>query len=102
MNRKPLEHPSMPFDIDDTVYYIEKVSEQGGVPGYKIIKCICHGYYNFGNGWKIQLRTNRNKFKFAEYDISITDVGYKIFYNKFDAENKIKELNGFIIKENKI
>ena len=37
---KHIEYPSMPFAIDDTVYYIEKVSERGGLPGYKIIKCI--------------------------------------------------------------
>lgn len=96
MENKYIEYPSMPFDIDDIVYYIEKVSERGGHTGYKVIKCICHGYYNFGNGWKIKLRTNRNKFKFVEYDVSITDVGHKVFYSRADIKDRLKDINGFI------
>lgn len=99
MENKHIQYPSMPFDIDDTVYYMEKVSEKGGHPGYKIIKCICYGYYNFGNGWKIKLRTNRNKFKFAEYDVYVRDVGYTVFYNKADLKERLMDINGFIVEK---
>ena len=98
MENKHIEYPSMPFDIDDTVYYMEKISERGGLPGYKIIKCICYGYYNFGNGWKIKLRTNRNKFKFTEYDLAVADANYIVFNTKSEAKNVVKMLNGFVVE----
>lgn len=97
MENKHIKYPSMPFNIDDTVYYMEKVSEQGGRHGYKIIKYICYGYYNFGDGWKIKLRTNRNKHKFTECDLPVSSAGYTIFCSKADIKNRVMDLNGFIV-----
>ena len=92
LNSEPL-----PYDIGDIVYYMEKVSEIGGHPGFKLIKCYVHGYYNFGNGWKLKIRTNRNKFKFAEYDVPFSSAGYTVFKDKKRAEEVIRDLNGYIV-----
>lgn len=87
-----------PYDIDSTVYLIEKISKENEYPKYKIIKCIVHGFYNFGSGWKIKLRTNRNKFKFMEYDIDFSEAGWKTFESKKEAENRIKEIGGIVVE----
>ena len=63
MEEKQLYGEPLPYDIDDVVYYMEKVSEIGGHPCFKLIKCYVHGYYNFGNGWKLKIRTNRNSIQ---------------------------------------
>lgn len=99
MENKRIEYPSMPFDIDDTVYYMEKVLEQGGHSGYKIIKTKCTGYWNFGDGWKIVFKGKKNRLSITEIkSFPITDVGYTIFDNKNSVDDRIKELNGFIVE----
>ena len=97
MKKKQLYGESLPYDIDDVVYYMEKVSEIGCHPGFKLIKCYVHGYYNFGDGWKLNLRMNRNKFKFAEYDVPFSSAGYTVFKDKKRAEEVIRDLNGYIV-----
>ena len=99
MENKHVEHPSMPFDIDDVVYYMEKVLEQGGHSGYKIIKTKCAGYWNFGDGWKIAFKNKKGRLSITEIkSLPVSDVGYTIFDNKNSVEDRIKELNGFIVK----
>ena len=39
MEEKPLYSEPLPYDVDDVVYYMEKVSEVGGHLGFKLIKC---------------------------------------------------------------
>lgn len=93
-----IQYLPLPYDIDDTVYYMEKVDEVSGHSRYKIIKCIVFGYYNFGNGWKIRLHTNRNKYKYAEYDLDATSCGYVVFGRRKQAEERIRELCGSIVE----
>lgn len=80
---------TMPYDIGNIVYYLKSDCQN-----FEIIKCYVYGYFNFGNGWKIRLHTNRNKYKYVEYDLPASDVGYTIFANKSQAEERIKELKG--------
>lgn len=96
---KSLQYPSMPFDIGDVVYYMEKGLEQGGHSGYKIIKTKCAGYWNFGDGWKIAFKDKKGRLSITEIkSLPVTDVGYTIFDNKNSVEDRIKELNGFIVE----
>ena len=97
MKEKQLYSEPLPYDIGDMVYYMDKVSEIGGHPGFKLIKCYVHGYYNFGDGWKLKIHTNRNKFKFAEYDIPFSSAEYTVFKDKKRAEEVIRDLNGHIV-----
>jgi hypothetical protein len=98
MEEKQLYSEPLPYNINDVVYYMEKVSEIGGHPRFKLIKCYVHGYYNFGNGWKVRLHTNRNKFKFAEYDIPFSSAEWTVFKDKKRAEEVVRDLNGHIVK----
>lgn len=93
-----IQYLPLPYDIDNTVYYMEKVDEVGGHPKYKIIKCIVFGYYNFGNGWKIRLHTNRNKYKYAEYDLDVSSCGYIVFDKRKQVEERIRELCGSVVE----
>lgn len=99
-----IQYLPLPYDIDDTVYYMEKVDEVGGHPQYKIIngKCIVFGYYNFYccrcNGWKIRLHTNRNKYKYAEYNLDVISCGYIVFGRRKQAEERIRELCGSVVE----
>ena len=97
MENKHIEYPSMPFDIDDKVYYMKKVLEKGGHPGYKVIKLICCGYFNFGKGWHMRLRNSKYN-KFDEYNLPITDAGYTVFYSETDIKDRLKDINGFIVE----
>lgn len=94
---KQLYSEPLPYDIDDVVYYMEKVSEVGGQPNFKLIKCCVYGYYNFGDGWKLKLHTNRNKFKYAEYNIPFSGAEYVVFKDKKRAEKAIRDLNGHMV-----
>lgn len=87
-----------PYNINSTVYLIKKTSKENEYPKYKIIKCFVHGFYNFGSGWKIKLRTTRNKFKFMEYDVGFCEAGWKTFDSKKEAENRIKEIGGVVVE----
>lgn len=97
MEEKQLYSEPLPYDIDDVVYYMEKVSEVGGHPGFKLTKCYVHGYYNFGDGWRLRLHSNRNKYKYAEYNVKFTDAEYIVFKDKKRAEEVVRDLNGHIV-----
>lgn len=73
MEEKQLYSEPLPYEIYDVVYYMEKVSEVGGHPGFKLTKCYVCGYYNFGDGWRLRLHSNRNKYKYAEYNVKFTE-----------------------------
>lgn len=93
-----MTYPEMPFEIDDLVYFIDRASEQGGLPAYRITKLICCGYYNFGDGWKIKLRTNRNKYKYMEHNIFVNEAGYTLFTSRKEAVKRIRDLNAVVIE----
>ena len=93
----------MPFDIDDTIYYMMEtptiIDSEDSRHGYKIIPVKCAGYWNFGDGWKIAFKDKKGRLSITEIkSLPVSDVGYTIFDNKNSVEDRIKELNGFIVE----
>lgn len=93
-----LQGVCLPYDIDDTVYYMEKTNGIGGRPKYKITKCYVYGYFNFGDGWKMKLHTSKYKYKHTEYILNTTDAEYVVFRTKKQMEERIREVGGMIEK----
>ena len=101
-NKYIIEHEAtildMPYDIDETVYLLKDEPSKNNRFLFKCVKCIVYGYFNFGDGWKIKLRTSRYKHKFDEYDINLHLVGYAIFSNENELKQRVKELGGRLIE----
>lgn len=94
MENKHIEYPSMPFDIDDTVYRMEKVSKNE----YKVSKLKCAGYWNLGFGWQIAFKVKEgNLFSTDLTAFSITNAGYTLFKTEAECLKRIKELNGKVV-----
>ena len=96
---KSLQYPSMPFDIDDVVYYMEKASEISGHSGYKIIKTKCAGYWNLGDGWEIAFKNKgRTLIDLTKMkSLPISSAGYTIFGSKEECMSRIREINGRVV-----
>lgn len=73
----------LPCEIGSKVYVIEN-----GI----IEKLYVSEFFNGGDGWKVILKNNKNKYKYREKFILLEDFNKTVFICKLEAEAKLKEL----------
>ena len=100
---KSLQYPSMPFDIDDTIYYMMEtptiIDSEDSRHGYKIIPVKCAGYWNLGDGWEIAFKNKgRTLIDLTKMkSLPISSAGYTIFGSKEECMSRIREINGRVV-----